>query len=451
MFYDNNIYNNKINNTNKSSLDSNFQFDSQGEYEDFFSSSSNNNGNNDDYYFGFNDNYSTETRYSDFKVDYLSEFSKVFPTFSPEVNLYDEDQIKKNEAGDQDLPRKYTVKGKKQRIRSISDRKSNELINIFHTSQLSINSSILDNNNFLNGKVNQEDESLLGTKRGRPRTKKRELKKASRCNNKSIFNSINEEVEEVNEDNSTIEIGSENGNKKLRKEKKFERLDEPFKGIKSTSFKILVWDIIKQLEKKRSKSNWNIISNKNFRLHFIVNVKKNDNREYLNMSIKEIITHIYEVKIQKAIEFLQGNITRNGKPLKNQKKRDENIKFYEESLDLFNMAEFNFDTLFSEKSRIILDKTYFDIINEFKESNAMKIYLQKITKSQTGQFVKNFNYILKKFKVYLGNKNENKIRRTFYNRDEIILENQEDIIIIEEEEFENEEYSTNGLSHSFSQ
>ena len=115
------------------------------------------------------------------------------------------------------------------------------------------------------------------------------------------------------------------------------------------------------------------------------------------------------------------------------------------------MAEFNFDTLFSEKSRIILDKTYFDIINEFKESNAMKIYLQKITKSQTGQFVKNFNYILKKFKVYLGNKNENKIRRTFYNRDEIILENQEDNIIIEEEEFENEEYSTNGLSHSFSQ
>jgi len=165
------------------------------------------------------------------------------------------------------------------------------------------------------------------------------------------------------------------------------------------------------------------------------------------MSIKEIITHIYEVKIQKAIEFLQGNITSKGKPLKNQKKRDENIKFYEESLYLYNSPEFDFNTLFSEKSMIILDKTYFNIIKEFKESNAMKKYLQKIAKSQTGQFVKNFNYILKKFKEYLGEKGKNKIKRTFYNEDECLLENQEDI----EENFENEEYNDNDKYLSFFQ
>ena len=416
--------------------------DNQDLYYEFYTTTSNNE----------NTDSSRNSIQIEDKGDFYTEYHKNFQS-----NIYEEEQTKKNEGeelvikNEDDEFEQIEQLNQLKEVKKSLKKKDSKLVMRFFNSEYSINTSSEDNNSFINNRVIQE-KNLIGSKRERPISKTNESKKVSK---KLKINNENHENIIINDsrDNSTIKNDSEKSTKRIKKEKKFQRLDEPFKGIKSTSFKALFLDEIKKLEKKRSKSNWNIISNmiKNFRLHFIVNVKKNDNREYLNMSIKEIITHIYEVKIQKAIEFLQGNITRNGKPLKNQKKRDENIKFYEESLDLFNMAEFNFDTLFSEKSRIILDKTYFDIINEFKESNAMKIYLQKITKSQTGQFVKNFNYILKKFKVYLGNKNENKIRRTFYNRDEIILENQEDNIIIEEEEFENEEYSTNGLSHSFSQ
>jgi len=169
------------------------------------------------------------------------------------------------------------------------------------------------------------------------------------------------------------------------------RHDEIFKAIKSTSFTELVRNKIYFIERNKKKknitNNFTLIKTifKEFRKLFIVDVKKENNINKLDLSFKDIMINC----------------------------------FSKEHKGLLNYA--NFDQIFSEESRGILNKTYFEIVKEFKDNRSLiSDYLNNLriddkNKKYVNDFKKLFIIILNNLRLYLSLK---KIDFDFYDHSE---------------------------------
>jgi len=197
------------------------------------------------------------------------------------------------------------------------------------------------------------------------------------------------------------------------------KYETPFKAIKTEICKFLI--NITNFEKNKVGKERDILCDiiSNLRFYFTTNSNKKDNRTYLEMTIKMIITYIYEVSIPKRIEAIKANNNRNGKPLKVESKKNEEeimklIEPLEKSQSTVDIAEFNFEEFFSEKSMELLNKTYTYFIREFQKQDSIKKYLSKIKgKGKGEQYQSNSLAIATKFFDYLGSDNSKKIKKSF--------------------------------------
>jgi len=212
-------------------------------------------------------------------------------------------------------------------------------------------------------------------------------------NNKQIINpetgSINLESSHDNTNNDSNNTNIDLSIMPAIKKKKWygPRCDEAFKGIKSTAFKLLRQEIYNIERKKRISIDMGVIQTifAEFRSNFITNVKKKDNLNNLDRTLKEIIIDCFP---------------------------NEHSKFLNHG---------NFNQIFSDESSEILNKTYSKFISEFTENKVVidnylnRLKSLKLKKNKSEELVNDyetiFRSILRNFKEYLSAK---KIDYDFY-------------------------------------
>ena len=196
--------------------------------------------------------------------------------------------------------------------------------------------------------------------------------------------------------------------------KSFTRYDEPLKNLKSYASKLEISDKIKEYEKGKPK--WGYINDflKKFREIFTTDAKKSTNNHYIGKTIIKIFQDIcsgeYYMKSQEK--------TRKQKPRKNEttststdneiKNKVKNIRNSKKT-NKFDcktyINEEDFLSHFSDyRSKVILQKTYQDIVEKFVTSKNFKTLYEILENNQDKDYMKHYDYISSNLVDYLEEK-----------------------------------------------
>ncbi len=208
--------------------------------------------------------------------------------------------------------------------------------------------------------------------------------------------------EDEDEDGTAVKLLSKKKKKTGTSNKGKARYDEPMKNIKNMAFKYLVIKIITENEKACNKNQLEKVKIifKVLREIFIKDVTKESNYKTLNMSIMNIINEIFTKKLpQMQAEYSEAKKEQREKGKKLPKDFFKKYFFIEDSLkiNIFPLEKFFKD----EKSIKILNKSYFQVISEFKMSEYFDQFLYSMINKKTKEYVINYLIILDKYEDYL--------------------------------------------------
>lgn len=200
--------------------------------------------------------------------------------------------------------------------------------------------------------------------------------------------------------------------KKSKKEYKNERYDEVVKTIKSAAFKTIVLDEIKinELENPNRTSIENLF--KILRENFIVEARKEKNRESLGKTVIELM--LYSIEVHEKI------LEKSHEAYETMLKSVKNDDYYRKingivhrintvTNELSEIKKLNIDKIesnFSEKSQSLLNTTFKEIMDEFVKSEEAGLCREKLKnkKKKSKEYMTHFEKVLTNFGGYLSTK-----------------------------------------------
>jgi len=262
----------------------------------------------------------------------------------------------------------------------------------------------------------------------------------------------NEEDDDI--DNNTQTFVRKKRSRTRKQNKKNERYDEALKKIKSKAFQTFFTMLIKDFEKKSRPGKKDldpyikqiIIE---FRKFFIVDTKKETNFECLKKTMKQILIDIftgrYQISKQKTIDSrrlkkyellkkanknseekeeeypLKSEEKKEEYPIKSEEKKEEYPLKSEESEGEYQLkskcnakvlniidkvtSTGTIESYFKSKDSLtLLNKTYMNIIEEFKNSKGYNTYYKTLKEDYSELYVSHYDIIMKNIEKYFSDK-----------------------------------------------